>query len=973
MSKEEQNQKSVFSKEEEKVLDFWERGKIFEKSVEKQAPQGEYVFFDGPPFATGLPHYGHLVGSIMKDAIPRYWTMKGYKVRRRWGWDCHGLPVENLAEKEVGLKNRQDIEALGIEKFNKYCESIVLRYAKEWKGVIRRIGRWIDMENDYKTMNLEYMESIWWVFKSLWEKEMVCKGHKPMHICGRCGTTLSNFEVSLEYQDIKDISVIAKFELDSEPKTYVLAWTTTPWTLVGNVALAVKKELTYVVVVVENERYILAKERVGEVLKEGEYKIEKEIKGSELIGKSYKPLFSYYCKDKELEGKDNGWKIYGGDFVSTEEGTGVVHIAPAFGEDDMEMKDKYGLPFVQHVDMFGRFKEEVKEFAGMEVKPKDDHTRADIEIIKHLAREDLLFAKEKYEHSYPHCWRCGTPLLNYATESWFVKVTKIKENLIKNNQKVNWVPDHVKDGRFGKWLEGARDWAISRNRYWGAPLPVWECRECESVKVVGSKKELELLSGEKINDLHKQFVDRIEWSCECGGKMKRVPEVLDCWFESGSMPYAQVNYTGEPLEDFDPTKGKNFPAQFVAEGMDQTRGWFYTLMVLSTALFNKEAFENVIVNGIILAEDGQKMSKSKANYPDPTFLFDKFCADAVRQYLLSSPVLVGENLSFSERGVLEVLRKNIMLFLNIMNFYSQFADEEDFFIDEEVLEDIKAENTLDKWITARLHQTIKEVRESLDAYRIPPACGALTIFIDDFSTWYIRRSRDRFKGEDREDAKKALKTTGSVLYQFSKVIAPFMPFLAERVYQRVTGGNFKDEDKSVHLVDYPQFDEKMIDKNILKEMEMVRELASLALKERADAGIKVRQPLLSLTIKERLGEDFLNLLKEEVNVKEILTDEKMEEKVKINKEVTPELKEEGDVREIIRTVQNLRKEANLVPGDRINLFYTGDGVKETLSKWEDTLKKETGTEKIIEGSPEKVLAKKTITINETKLFLAIGE
>jgi isoleucyl-tRNA synthetase len=961
--KKEEKQKSNFSKKEEEVLEFWEKNKIFEKSVEKDAPFGEYVFYDGPPFATGLPHYGHLVASIMKDAVPRYWTMKGYRVKRRWGWDCHGLPVENLGEKELKLENKKDIEDLGVDKFNEYCESIVLRYAEDWKGIIRRVGRWVDMENDYKTMNPEYMESIWWVFKSLFEKQLIYKGYKSMHICGRCGTTLSNFEVGIGYKDIKDFSIVTKFELVDEPKTYVLAWTTTPWTLIGNVALAVKEDLTYVVVNIEDEKYVLAKEGTESILKE-RYKIEKEIKGKDLVGKEYKPPFNYYYDNKELEKRENGWKIYGGDFVSTEEGTGVVHIAPAFGEDDLKMKEKYNLPFVQHIDIFGRFKKEIKEFAKMEAKPKDDHAKTDVEIIKYLAKENLLFSKEKYEHSYPHCWRCETPLLNYATDSWFVEVTKIKDSLVKNNKKVHWVPEHVKEGRFGRWLEQARDWAISRNRYWGAPLPVWECQNCEKIIVVGSREELENLSGKKITDLHKQYVDKLKWKCECNGEMKRVPEVLDCWFESGSMPYAQMNYLGKPVDEFDPKKGKNFPAQFIAEGMDQTRGWFYTLMVLSTALFNKEAFENVIVNGIILAEDGQKMSKSKANYPDPSFLFDKYCADAVRHYLLSSPVLVGENLNFSEEGVLEVLRKNVMLLLNIMNFYNQFAKEKELFVAKE----IDPKNILDKWITARLHQTTRKVTENLESYKIPPACDAITLFIDDFSTWYLRRSRERFK----EDSKEAIAVTANILYHFSKAIAPFMPFLAEIIYQEVTGNNFENKEKSVHLEKYPNFKEKMIDEDILKEMEKTREIVSLALKERANAGIKIRQPLSLLKIGEDIDKDFLFLLRDEVNVKEVIFDKKVKNSVILDTKITPELKREGYVREIARTVQSMRKEANLVPEDKVNLFYNKeDFLKMFLD--EEEFKKETGIKEIKKGNPEKKLAEKTLKLGDEEVSISLAQ
>ncbi len=984
--KKKENFKNPFVEMEEGVLDFWEKNKIFEKSLEKDAPNGEYTFYDGPPFATGLPHYGHLVASIMKDAIPRYWTMKGYRVERRWGWDCHGLPVENLAEKEMGLKNKRDIEGVGIEKFNNYCKSIVLRYALEWKKTIRRIGRWVDMENDYKTMNLEYTESIWWVFKKLWEKNLIYKDYKSMHICSRCGTTLSNFEVGIGYKEIEDFAVTVKFKLKEED-AYILAWTTTPWTLVGNVALAVGENISYVIVSFKGERYILAEENIEDIFEEKDIKVEKKIKGKDLLGKTYEPLFKYYFKDEKLKERENGWKIYGGNFVTVEEGTGVVHIAPAFGEDDMEMRKKYNLPFVQHIDMDGRFKKEVKEFAGLEAKPKEDHTTTDEKIISYLERKEKVFKKEKYVHSYPHCWRCETPLLNYATESWFVKVTKIKKDLLENNKKVNWVPEHVKMGRFGKWIEQARDWAISRNRYWGAPLPVWECKnknkegkECKNVKVVGSLEELEELSGKKIEDLHRPWIDDVVFSCEkCGGEMRRVPEVLDCWFESGSMPYAQANYTGNSLEKFDPEKGKNFPAQFVAEGMDQTRGWFYTLMVLSTALFDKPAFENVIVNGIVLAQDGQKMSKSKGNYPDPAFVFEKFGVDALRNYLLASPVLIGENLNFSEKGVLEVFRKNIMLLWNVVKFYKMFAEKENYFVKDDKENVSKRENILDRWITARMEETVKRTSESFENYNIPPACQEITSFIDDLSTWYIRRSRERFKGENREDAEDALRTTGFALYQIARVSAPIMPFIAESIFQTVTEKNFKDDESSVHLLSYPET-KRSCNEKLLKEMQEVREVVSLGLKKRSEAGIKVRQPLSLLTAfsfnieKSEEREALSFLIKEELNVKKVIFKKGKEKNVEIDTEITPELKEEGNIREITRVIQNMRKEADLVPEEKITLFFEGRFFKEVLFNWKSYFKKEGGLKEIkeiVDKIPENLVAQKEVEVDGKKLFLGI--
>ncbi len=754
-----------FVKNEEEVLEFWDKNKIFEKSVNKEALNGDYVFYDGPPFATGTPHYGHIVASIMKDAVPRYWTMRGYKVERRWGWDCHGLPIENIVEKEIGSNAKKDIiEKIGVAKFNEMCRSKVLDYVEEWKKVMAKLGRWADMENSYKTMDLDFMESVWHVFKELYDKGLICEGYRSMHICPRCETTLSQSEVAEGYKDIKDLSVIAKFELVDEPNTFVLAWTTTPWTLIGNVALAVGEEIEYVVVGIMNyesgimENYILAKNRVKDVVKDKNYKSIKEFKGKDLIGKKYKPLFDYYSNNQNLENRENGWKIYGADFVTTEEGTGVVHIAPAFGEDDMNLGKKYNLPFIQHIGMDGVIKKEATDFAGMNVKPSGDHTKTDVEIIKYLAHNNLLFAKEKYEHSYPHCWRCDTPLLNYATSSWFVNITKIKEQMLANAKDINWSPAYIKDGRFGNWLEGARDWSISRQRFWASVIPIWKCEGeskvesqkskvvggdgCGNIKVIGSIDELEKLSGEKITDIHKHIVDEIKFKCgKCDGKMKRIPDVLDTWFDSGSMPYAQAHYPFENKEKFE----KNFPAEFIAEGIDQTRCWFYYMHAIATGIKNTRAYNNVIVNGIVLAEDGKKMSKRLKNYPDPMEVLGKHGADALRFYLLTSSVMQAENLNFSESGVMEALRKNIMIIWNVYSFYEMYVDKSKVKSQKSKV-DIESGDILDKWILARLNELIFEVTDNMDKYNLQKASRPITDFIDDLSTWYLRRSRDRFTG-----------------------------------------------------------------------------------------------------------------------------------------------------------------------------------------------------------------------------------
>ena len=978
-----------FPKMEEEVLEFWEKNKIFEKSVDREAENGEYVFYDGPPFATGLPHYGHLVASIMKDAVPRYWTMKGYRVERRWGWDCHGLPIENLAEKELGLEDKTDIEKYGVAKFNEYCSSIVLRYAEEWKKTIRRIGRWVDMENDYKTMDSNYTESIWWVIKSLWEKDLLYRGHKSMHMCPRCGTTLSNFEVTLGYKDIKDLSATAKFELVDEPGTYILAWTTTPWTLIGNVALAVGSNIDYALVEVADknmsgsnpseagktklnpamQKVIIAKNRIEEIFtKQGdEYKILEEFKGSALFGKSYQPLFDYFSKDENLENKENGWKVFTGDFVSTEDGTGVVHIAPAFGEDDLNLGKEYNLPWAQHVDGAGRFTKEVKDWSGEEVKPKDDVKATDKKIIEWLKENNKLFASDEYAHSYPHCWRCDTPLLNYATDSWFVRVTKFRDKLVAANQAVSWVPEHIKNGRFGKWLEQARDWAISRNRYWGAPLPVWLCDKCDEMKVIGSRAELKEFSGVEADDLHKQFVDEVTWDCKCGGKMKRIPEVLDCWFESGSMPYAQEHYPFENKEKFEAI----FPAQFIAEGLDQTRGWFYSMIVLATALFDKSSYKNVIVNGIVLAEDGQKMSKRLNNYPDPSDLFEQYSVDALRYYLLSSPVLIAENLNFSEQGVLETLRKVEMLLWNVYKFYAMYAG------DKEQISKPDSDNILDKWILSKLFKLIQEVEKQMDAYTIPKAVRPIGDFINDLSTWYIRRSRDRFKGSDEKDKEAALKTTAFVLSELCKTMSPFMPFLAEQVWQKVNNINFDEENRSVHLETWPELGDT--DEEILNKMEEVGKLVELGLAKRDEHSIKVRQPLAKMEAENvgiELGKDYLELIKDEVNVKEVIVSKGSDNtSVKLDTELTAELKAEGIKREVVRFINALRKQAGMTINDEAIVYWVSDDseLSNIIEDQKEYIMKDTLTSVMNQEKKEDVEKTKEVKVNGISLYLGISK
>ena len=887
--------------------------------------------------------------------------MQGYHVERKWGWDCHGLPIENIVEKELGLKNKKDIEEIGIARFNEACQSKVLIYAKEWQKIVERLGRWVDMENAYKTMDLDFMESVWWTFKQLWDKKLIYKGHKSMHICPRCETTLSQSEVSQGYEEIEDISATLKFELVGEPRTFLLAWTTTPWTLIGNVALAIGKNIDYVKFSVKNYpgisdgTYITSKiyfENYKEEIKVQKrkdknirVKVLEKLKGKNLLGEKYKPLFDYYLK-KDLENKGNLYTIQAADFVTVEEGTGIVHIAPAFGEDDMNLGKTKKLPFIQHVRMNGKFTDEVKDFSGLEVKPKNAPQSTDKKIIEYLKKKNLVFKVEKFVHSYPHCWRCDSPLLNYATNSWFVKVTALKEKMLKYAKNINWTPKSIKEGRFGKWLEGAKDWSISRQRFWGSVIPIWTCNKCGNKKVVGSIKELEKLSGQKVTDLHKHFVDKIEFKCSSTrcthsgqvGTMKRIPDILDCWFESGSMPYAQMHYPFENKEKFE----KNFPAQFIAEGIDQTRCWFYYLHVFSTAIKKSEAFRNVIANGIVLAEGGKKMSKRLGNYPEPAEVFEKYGADAVRYYLASSQVMKAEDLNFSEKGVDEAVKKVLLILLNIFSFYKMYA----FPTGEACLEkDIKAssssDNILDKWILSRIESLKKEITDGYDKYDLNKATRSIEPFINELSTWYLRRSRERIKSSfanDSKDKGMAIRTLKYVLLELSKIMAPVMPFTAEYLYKELKG-----ERESVHLEDWPKVNEKLIDKKLERKMEKTRELCSLGLEQRSKSGLKVRQPLNKLEVGEKyqdLDSEYIDLVKSELNVKNIGYKVGLKEEVRLDTKITPELKKEGMVREFIRQIQAKRKKEGLIPKDKINVYFSDKSLKEIIEKNKEQIKKQ---------------------------------
>jgi len=1371
------NPKQSFPELEKNILNFWNENKIFQKSIANRSSKDEYVFFDGPPFATGMPHYGHILAGTIKDVVPRFWTMKGKRITRRFGWDCHGLPVENLIEKELGIEGKDDIEdKIGVVAFNEACSSSVLKYAEDWKDIIARTGRWVDFNTPYKTMDRDYMESVWWVFKELWNKNLVYEGYKAMHICPRCVTTLSNFEVGQGYKDVTDISVTAKFKIKGEENTYMLAWTTTPWTLPGNMFLAVSSKIDYVIVEAEDllpkNKYIIAKSLVGNVFGEKEVKVT-DIDIKKYIEKEYEPLFPYF-KEKHT------FKIVEADFVSDADGTGVVHIAPAFGEDDLQVGQMQKVAPIQHVYMDGKFIDEVVDFIGHSVKPKEDVMKTDRRIADYLEEKGLLFEKKNYKHSYPHCWRCDTPLLNYVTSSWFVEVTKIKDRLIKNNNQINWVPNYIKYGRFGKWLENARDWSVSRNRYWGTPLPIWRCEESEEVVCIGSVDEIEKLSGEKVDDIHKHFVDDISFSKKLnitavrhgqfdgnvedvvygdisqGGdlnergkkqahevakklkeknitiifasdfdrtkqtadiiskesgvkviydprlreqdfgdfngktgeelnkfvlengnleniefsngeswddvkirlksllkdvlkkyekenilfvshyntisvlgsmmgdfdesistkvvcenytdnpyvdncqvkeyvwerKFERVTEVFDCWFESGSMPYAQKHYPfheipklsnkyiiarhgyGEHNEkgiiasnpkkhltsisltdkgvkqvevvvqdsdleidyifssDFLRTKqtaeiwkekyekeivldgrlreiwcgsydgkkeiefrievpyynrlkkgaydgesyeeivermksfisemeekyeGKNilivshggplkilagylkgqlleeyagdecqgtgsfqvitkddqvnfedvFPAEFIAEGQDQTRGWFYTLMVLSTALFDKPAFKNVIVNGIVLAEDGKKMSKRLKNYPDPTKVMDAYGADSMRLYLLGSPVVRSEDLRFVEKGVEQVVKSILLPLWNSYSFFVTYGNIDNFSPKKD-FDYSSLSHSLDVWVVARLHETIKIVDESMQKYMLQEATLPLVEFIDDLTNWYIRRSRRRFwKSENDGDKMQAYETLWYVLTEFVKIFAPFAPFTAEEIFKNLT------EKKSVHLENFPDYDVKLIEKSDTSKIAEIQNIVSLGHKIRAQEKIKVRQPLSSIEIYTSLdlNSEDNDIIREELNVKEILfvsdpdtlatrivkpngrvlgprfgsrvqeiikaaksgdftlnddgTVEVLGEKlfseeieiyfegkgekhvaadgsliVSLDTILTPELVLEGEARDFIRIVQDMRKEADFHVADRIIISVFGE-YKKFIEEFTEYVKNET--------------------------------
>jgi isoleucyl-tRNA synthetase len=1144
--------KSKIAEREEEILKFWQENKIFEKSLGKESPEGEFIFYEGPPTANGKPGIHHLEARAFKDVIPRYKTMKGFHVRRKGGWDTHGLPVELQVEKELGLKSKKEIEEFGVAEFNKKCKESVWKYVDLWEKFTDRIGYWVDQKNPYITYKNYYIEAVWNILKNIGEKKLLYKDYKVVPWCPRCETGLSSHELAQGYQDVKDTSVTVKFKLkqgqkfggtkeyEADHNTYILAWTTTPWTLPGNVALAVGNEIMYVRAKNKenNEEIILAKAIFEKLFRgDSKYEVTGKTKGLGLLGLEYEPLFPYaeqFASEQEKEKLKNAFKVYPADFVTTEDGTGVVHTAVMYGQEDFDLGNKVGLPKIHTVNDNGTFKEGMGFLSGRFVKEKDEKGKPtlDIDIFNYLKEKGFYFSNEPYSHSYPFCWRCDTPLIYYARDSWYVKMSGLRDKLVKENEDINWVPAHIKEGRFGEWLREVKDWAISRERYWGTPLPVWQNKEGKTL-VIGSidelkkhtkksgnkyfvmrhgegeqnvldlisclpnhahhltekgkeqaviaskklKKEkidvvycspflrtketaqiiakeidlsedkiiydekigevnfgdfdlkpfseffsfvkenkskmddfsakipngesyqdiknrigdfiydtdskhsnknilivthgifLEILPGilegtdadksksliEEIDpkigeiceylftplphnenyelDLHKPFIDQVVLVDEDGDELKRVKEVMDVWFDSGGMPFAQ--------DGLKPEKKMQYPADFISEAIDQTRGWFYTMHAIGVLMGKGKAFKNVICLGHILDANGIKMSKHIGNVVDPWTMIDKYGSDALRMwmYTVNQP---GDSKNFDEKTVDEVVKKIFNLAGNILSFY-------DLYRDESIKPHGKSDDILDKWIIVRLNQLIKEGKESLDNFQVFEAARAIRDFVGDFSTWYIRRSRDRFKSEDKKDRENALATTHFVLLELSKYMAPFMPFFAESLYLKL---KLEDAPESVHLCDWPKGGK--VDEKIVKNMEEVRKVVSLALEKRMAAGIKVRQPLSKLKIKrlkdgktEKLGEEYLELIKDEVNVKKVIFEEDEAEGVELDTEITEELQKEGSVRDFIRSVQELRKNKNLVPSDEAELLVeTDEKGKEFLNSVLEEIKKPTNISEI---------------------------
>ncbi|MFW9939620.1 MAG: isoleucine--tRNA ligase [Candidatus Thorarchaeota archaeon] len=895
-----------YNEKEINLIQFWEDNKIFEKSVDQRPESNPYIFYDGPPFATGLPHYGHILSFVTKDVFPRYWTMKGYRCERKWGWDCHGLPIESICEEALNLRQKNEIYEMGISYFNEFCRSKVLWYTNEWKNTVDRMGKWIEFENSYKTMDNTYMETVWYIFKKIYIEGFVYKGKKVLYYCPRCETPLSNFEISMDnsYKDITEESITAKFKLKEEPSTYLLAWTTTPWTLIGNVALAVNSEQVYVKIKIANEYLILIKNQLD--LIKDKYKIIEEFKGKELLNKKYEPLY-------QLATGTNGnghYVIDGGDDVLSEEGTGIIHLA-LYGEFDYDMIKKYNLPLIQHIDEHGELKSGPKDWIGMWFKNLDE------EVLEDLKQRNLLFNSEAYTHSYPFCYRCDTPLMYNALDAWFIDIQRIKPRLLENNQKINWYPKEISK-RFQSIIDTAPDWCISRNRFWATAMPIWECEKCNEIKVIGSVKELQENAVEEVPDdldLHRHIVDEIHLRCPtCKRIMNRIPEVFDCWLESGSMPYAAKHYPFENVEWFK----NNFPSDFVSEYIGQVRAWFYYMHVISTLLFDEIPFKNVVVNGNILAEDGTKMSKSKRNFPDPNLIVEKYGADALRIYLLSSQLMRAQDLNFKEEIVKQVYRRFNLLLINVLKFYSMIE------INDLTADNTISENILDKWVISLLNVLIRDVTLRLDDYDTAEVCRLFFSFVEDLSTWYLKNSRERFKNESLEEKLTAMNTLSYILSNLSKLLAPLTPFISEMIYKKLKDRGLVDL-ISVHLESWPSFDKNLINLKIHEKMDLTREIVKRSLELREHFKIPVRQILQKVVLNGvSLEKEYLNVIARAINVRNVIIENEKEKEllVDLDTEITSELKLEGIARNLIRHLNNYRKKLKLSTKNRIDLYLT---------------------------------------------------
>ena len=921
---------------EEEILRYWKKNKTFEKSVEMRPEKDSYSFYDGPPFITGLPHYGHLLGSIVKDVVPRYQTMKGRRVRRIWGWDCHGLPAENKVEKLLGINSKKEIESLGIDKFIAACKDYVSQVSADWEWYVEHIGRWVDFKHSYKTMDTNYMESVIWVFHRLYDKRLIYKGKRVSLFCPRCSTPISNFEIAMDnsYKDVTDPSVFIKFKIKNENR-FLVAWTTTPWTLPSNFALGVSPKETYVQATSNGESLILAKSRLKATFGDEQVKVEKELLGDELVGLEYEPLYTYYQRNQ----KD--YHVYSANFVSMDDGTGIVHIAPGFGEDDTALGKEHGLTMAESVDEEGKLDPKIT------IAQNKFFKSADKLIIADLQARNLIFKLSTIVHSYPHCHRCETPLLYKIQKAWYIDVQSLKKQMKATNKNINWVPSHFKHGRFELGIDSAPDWCISRSRYWGAPIPVWEC-ECGEMFIPSSIKELEEWSGQKITELHRPDIDEVSIKCtRCEGTAHRVPEVLDSWVEAASMPYAEKHYPFENEKEF----LANFPADFITEYTGQLRAWFYVMHVISNALFQTNSFKNVIVQGVIMGNDGRKMSKNFGNYPDPKDYLIKYGADSLRLYLMGSPIMIGQDIAISETDWQEHLKTTLMMLWNSYKFFVNYAALDSW---EPKIELSHVPTKLDLWILSRLNETVFEMDKHLGAYQLPKAVAVIKPFVNDLSTWYIRRSRDRVgpTATDKDDRDVAYTTMRTVFEVLTQAIAPITPFISEFIYRHLTGN------ESVHLTDWPEVNTpEVIDHELLTHMEEVRKIVEMGHAFRKSHNIAVKQPLALLSITNgtkdiAAGEELIQLIKDELNVESVKFVQGKTFSVDFDTKLTDHLLKKGQAREIVRAIQEARK----IAGCRLNEI-----INVTLPDWpaefEKEIKQQTLVNQITKG--ETIIVKRS--------------